>query len=218
MQPLPRFDIYAHIHKGLRAFMAHVLLRTGRLDPFDAADIAEVTRDVTELLDFCLGHAEHEDTIIHAALEARNPGSSLAIAADHERYHAEIADLRELLRRIPGDAHAAHALYHALSTFVAHNLVHMHEEETRINEALWNTYTDVELRELHGQIIANLTPEQSHLGMRWMLPHLSPGERAGMLAHLRAAAPAEVFDGVIDMLRPLLGSRDWRKLDAALAH
>jgi len=217
MPPLSRFDIYAPIHKGLRAFMAHALLRVGRLDPLDAAETAEVTREVTELLDFSLGHAEHEDSVIHAALEARSPGVTLAIAADHERYDAEIAHLCELLKRIPGDAQAAHALYLALSTFVAHNLAHMHEEETRHNAALWATHTDAEIHALHGRILASLTPEQSRIGLRWMLPHVSAGERAGMLAQMRTGAPAEVFDGVVDMLRPLLGSRDRLKLDAALA-
>lgn len=217
MPTLSRFDIYAPVHKGLRAFMAHALVRAGRLDPFDPAETAEVTRELTELLDFCLGHAEHEDSVVHAALEARSPGVTLAIAADHERYDAEIAQLRELLRRVPGDAQAAHALYLALSTFVAHNLAHMHEEETRHNEALWATHTDAEIHALHGRILASLTPEQSRVGLRWMLPHVSAGERAGMLAHMRAGAPAEVFDGVVDMLRPLLGSRDRLKLDMALA-
>ena len=34
-----RHDIYAFIHKGLRAFMAHVLVRVGRLDAHDAAEV-----------------------------------------------------------------------------------------------------------------------------------------------------------------------------------
>ena len=34
----PRYDAYAFIHKGLRAFMAHTLVRTGRLDVHDPAD------------------------------------------------------------------------------------------------------------------------------------------------------------------------------------
>jgi hypothetical protein len=37
-----------------------------------------------------------------------------------------------------------------------------------------------------------------------------------MLAGMRQAAPAEVFDGVLSLVRPLLGGRDWRKLSVAL--
>jgi hypothetical protein len=54
------------------------------------------------------------------------------------------------------------------------------------------------------------------LALRWMLPHLSPSERAAMLRGMRATAPAEAFEGVLGLVRPLLGGRDWRKLSLAL--
>jgi hypothetical protein len=37
-----------------------------------------------------------------------------------------------------------------------------------------------------------------------------------MLRGLRQAAPSEVFEGVLGLVRPLLGGRDWRKLSLAL--
>jgi hypothetical protein len=45
---------------------------------------------------------------------------------------------------------------------------------------------------------------------------MTPAERAVMLAGMRAHAPEEAFDGVLSLIRPLLGGRDWRKLTLVL--
>ena len=213
----PRYDIYAFIHKGLRASMTDALVRVGRLDAHDAAEVAEVAAEVSSLLDFCSSHAKHENSVVHAAIEARSPGATRKVAVEHEQYERDIILMRGLLGSLPGNPAAAHALYHALSVFVAENLAHMHDEETHHNALLWETHSDAEIHALHERILAGLKPEESRLALRWMLPHMSAQERAGVLGGMRQAAPAEVFDGVVEMLRPLLGSRDQRKLDAALA-
>jgi len=54
------------------------------------------------------------------------------------------------------------------------------------------------------------------LALRWMLPHMNPTGRAGLLRGMRQAAPAEVFEGVLGLIRALLDGRDWRKLAVAL--
>ena len=213
----PRYDIYAFIHKGLRAYMTHVLLRVGRLDAYDAAETAEVSAEVSSLLDLCSAHAEHENSVVHAAIEARCPGATRKIAHEHEQYEGDIAAMRGLLDKLAGNPAAAHGLYHALSIFVADNLAHMHDEETHHNALLWETHSDAEIHALHERILAQLKPEESQLALRWMLPNMSAPERAIVLGGMRAAAPAHVFEGVVEMLRPLLGSRDRHKLDLALA-
>jgi hypothetical protein len=38
-----------------------------------------------------------------------------------------------------------------------------------------------------------------------------------MLGGMRATAPAEAFAGILGVIRPLLGGRDWRKLAQALS-
>ena len=213
----PRHDIYAFIHKGLRAFMTHTLVRVGRVDPHDAAEVSEVSAEVAGLLDICAGHLHHENEVIHAAMEARRPGSSQAVADDHVEHEASIAALRQLLARLAGDASTAHGLYHALSVFVAHNFEHMEHEETQHNAVLWATHSDEEIRALEHRIVSALAPQQMQMAMRWMLPHMNPAERAAMLAGMRQSAPPAVFDDVLGQVRPLLGGRDWRKLAQALS-
>jgi len=153
---------------------------------------------------------------VHRALEARRPGSSVSIADQHQGHEEAIARLRGMLDGVPGNEERAHALYHALAAFVAHNLEHMAQEETEHNAVLWACYSDDELRGIEHQIQAAVPPEVMQLVLRWMVPHMNPAERAEMLRGMRHAAPAEVFDGVLGLVRPLLGGRDWRKLSLAL--
>jgi Hemerythrin HHE cation binding domain len=211
-----RHDIYAFIHKGLRAFMAHTLVRVGRLDPHDSAEVTEVGDELRALIAICRGHIEHENGVVHPAMQARAPGSCEAIAADHVHHAASLDELALLLDRLPGDDGAARALYRSLAVFVAENFEHMHQEETVHNAVLWATHSDAELLALEHRIVSALTPDEAALSMRWMLPHMTPAERAGMLGGLRANAPVEAFEGVLSLIRPLLGGRDWRKLALAL--
>jgi hemerythrin-like domain-containing protein len=212
----PRYDIYAFIHKGLRAFMAHTLTRVGRVDPHDPAEVAEVSDELRALLDICAGHVDHENHVVHSAMESRRAGSATAIADDHVDHLRAIDSLRAMLPRLAGSDEAAHALYHALSAFVAHNFEHMEQEETSHNAVLWATHSDDEIRELEHRIHMRVAPHEMQLALRWMLPHMNPAERARLLGGMRQSAPAEVFDGVLGLVRPLLGGRDWRKLSLAL--
>ncbi|WP_427913833.1 hypothetical protein ACPWT1_02425 [Ramlibacter sp. MMS24-I3-19] len=217
----PREDMYAAIHKALRAFMADTLLALGRVDVDDDADLARVTGQVVDLVDFCLSHLQHENAFVHTAIEARAPGASAAIAHDHIDHEREIAELRSAaqdLRQLEAALRpaAAHGLYRALAVFVAENMLHMNVEETAHNALLWSRYTDVELRAIHDALVASIPPQELMLGLRWMLPFMTPRERLGMLTGIRAQAPAPAFAAILDVVRPHLGEREWAKLARGL--
>lgn len=213
----PRHDLYAFIHKALRACMTHTLLKVGRLDAADPQEVAEVTEEVRLLLDLCAAHVHHENEVVHVAIEARAPGATAAIAGEHVHHEASIAALRGLLARAGDGAQAVHALYHALASFVAENLEHMAQEETVHNALLWAAYTDEELRAVEQRIHERVDPQQMQVALRWMLPHLTPDERAKVLGEVRGSAPPAAFAGLLEMVRPLLPQRDWRKLSVALS-
>ncbi|MBO9514466.1 MAG: hemerythrin domain-containing protein [Variovorax sp.] len=217
----PRVDMYAGIHKALRALMADSLLALGRMDHDDALELAQTTQRVLELLDFCRAHLAHENDFIHAAMESRAPGSSGRIAHEHEEHLAAIEALANettalLQCDVAGRAERALALYRSLSLFIAHNFEHMHVEETAHNAVLWARYTDAELIELHGALVASIPPEEMMFVMRWMVPFLNPAERTAVLADMRAHAPAPAFAAALDVVRPHLDEREWAKLAASL--
>ena len=218
----PRVDMYSGIHKALRALMADTLLAVGRMDADDDLERAQVTQRVLELLAFCTVHLQHENAFVHAALEARAPGASAAIAHEHEEHQADIARLAELAAQARDAApalrpQAQQQLYRELALFVAGNFRHMHVEETAHNAVLWARYTDAELVAVHDALVASIPPDEMLATLRWLVPFMNPVERAGLLADLRGKAPEAAFQAIVDTVRPHLTQREWDKLAGALA-
>lgn len=217
-----RADLYAVIHKGLRAFMSQTLIRVGRADWEDAEDRGAVLGEVGDLLAACAAHLVHEDGFIHPAMEARRPGSTAQTAGDHRDHERHIDEIGRMVARVTGSANGARQqagddLYRALAHFVAENFEHMEIEERYNNAVLWSAYDDAELLELEQRLVASVKPEIMQMLLPWMLPYASPAQRAAMLGGMRQGMPGEVFQGVLEMLRGLLMPREWSKLTAALA-
>ena len=220
VSPAARMDLYVSIHKALRSFMTDTLGRIGRIDVFDRADRDAALAQLDELLGLCLSHLRHENEFVHTAIEARQPAGSQRIAGEHDEHVETIAALQaeaDALRGAgAGDAERlALRLYRHLALFVAENFQHMHIEETVHNALLWQHYGDAELAELHGRLLASLSPAEKELSARWMIPASSPPERAAMICGVKAEVPPEALLGLMVMLRPHLDAAGWKKLAAA---
>jgi hypothetical protein len=215
-------NIYAVIHKALRLAMAETLPAVGRLDANDPREVSEGIVRVRDLVRFCKLHLDAEETFIHPALEARRPGTSARIASEHVEHLAAIAAIEravEALARAPGAARsaAAFALYAELGKFVGENFVHMHVEETVHNAALWDAYTDEEILAIENAIKAHHTPEEMTFVLRWMLPAMTPAERAGMFTGLRKVAPPPVVEQMVALAKAHVDADAFDKLTLALA-
>lgn len=216
-----REDLYAGIHKALRACMADTLVSLGRADPADPGDIAGAVDRIVSLMALCASHVKHENEHMHPAVEAHAPGLTEKVADDHDDHLQHIAWLREQAMALPAVAEserpaALHVLYLSLAGFVAENFQHMHVEETRLNPALWTHCDDAELRSLHDALVATIDPLEMMQVMRWMLPSLNAPQRLAVLQGMQAHAPVPAFEAVLDTLRPLLSQGDWAKLMAGL--
>lgn len=217
----PRADLYAPIHKALRHFMTDTLHRIGRMDVFDAEDMAHALGQLDALLELCTNHIHHENHFVHSAIEARQPRGASRTADDHVDHFESIAALRAqalALQRAAGSERLALALglYRHLALFVAENFQHMHFEETHNNAALWAHYTDDELLELHERLLASVPPAENLQVGRWMVPALNPVERALIVGGMKSAAPAPVFDAMLAVIRPHLDDTAWNKLARAI--
>lgn len=216
-----RYNIYALIHKGLRAWMCEVLTTVGRMDPHDPADVTAVLAEVRALLAGCASHLEHENEYLHTALEARAPGSALVTAREHEQHERSLARLEESVRSVEattGSARAAAAmgLYRQLALFVAENFEHMHVEETQNHATLTAHYNEAEVFAIEQAIVGSLAPDEAETVMRWMAASAAPHERAALLAGLQQNAPRPAFEAVLDLIKPHLTAREWAKLGAAI--
>jgi len=216
-----RFDMYAQIHKGLRSFMMHTLEKVGRMDAWDECETEEALAQLRALLGLCRVHLEKENSFVHAAMEARRPGSTARIALEHVHHLRSLEALEAAAREVARAAGAerdaaALRLYRALALFVAENFEHMHAEETGNNAVLWEDHDDAELAAIHHAIVASIAPDQAMLVGRWMLPAMTAADRAAQLAEMQLGAPPAVVAGLMAMLKERLSERDWYKLGAAL--
>lgn len=219
--PAPRYDMYRLIHKALRAFMTDTLTAVGTMDPDDDAEVAATLPRVRGLLALCASHVAHENAHVHTAMEARAPGSSAGPAGDHDHHARDLADLAAAVDAVeagrgPARAGATHALYRRLAVFVGENLVHMEVEESHNNGVLWRAYRDEELQAIERGIVASHAPEEMMLVTRWMVAAATPAERAELLGAIRATAPAEAFQGILDMAKAVLPPSAHEKLARAL--
>jgi hypothetical protein len=218
---LARFDLYGSIHKALRLRMSELMVATGRLDCADDAEVSTLCNELARFLDFCISHLEHENAFIHPALEARAVCSSRRIAEEHVDHERDIATLRRCLRALetaaPEERPAlARSLYQTLALFMAHNLHHMYLEETDHNRTLWQHYSDAELASLHATLLTHVSPDNMAYAMRYMLPAMTPQERAATMAGVRAGAPAEAFAGLMSLAQDVLPPGAFAALDLAL--
>ena len=217
-----RLDIYASVHKGLRSMMMDTLGAVGCMDVSDASELHAMCERVLALGDACTSHLEHENDFVHAAMEARRPGSTAQMAAEHGEHLNWIAELRDLVSRLriaasgPAREQAAQALYGKLALFVAENFVHMYAEEIEHNQVLWACYSDADLQALEGRIVASMPPTENLMFMRWMVPAMAPAERTALLCCIQATAPAPALAAVLDAVQPHLSQRDWGQLITAL--
>lgn len=217
----PRINLYNAIHKGLRAYMSDTLNRCARIDGMDVEDVAGGLAQVRELLALMHSHLEHERDCLHPALEAAERGSSTVADADHDDHGWAMEKLLALCAEVEETAPQARDLkleflQRELSAFIGESLLHMHMEETINNAVLWVHYTDSQLIEIHHRILERIGPDEQAMTMCWIVPALTPNERAAMLVGMRQAMPPAVFAGVLDMVRRLLNQRDCHKLDKAL--
>ena len=210
----PRFDLYGPIHKGLRHFMHDTLWRVGHLDPQDDGERDETLAQLDSLLALLHSHVQHENDHVHSAIEARQPGGSRQTAGDHVEHLESLQQLGQLaarLKRTQGTERARQAasLYRSLAQFVAENLEHMAVEESTNNALLWALYTDAELHEIHGRILASVGPEEMALVTRWMSAALNAQELAEVFGGMRASAPREAFEALLAIARASLDARRW---------
>jgi hypothetical protein len=217
----PRVDLYAPIHKALRHYMTDTLHRVGRMDVFDADDMGRALGQLEALLDLCINHIHHENDFMHTAIEARQPRAASRTADDHVDHFESIDALRaeaKTVRTAPEAERMGMALrlYRHLALFVAENFQHMHFEETHNNAALWAHYTDAELVDLHHRLLASIPPAENMEVGRWMVPAVSPAERAVIVGGMKAAAPAPAFQAMLDVIRPHLDDTAWDKLARAI--
>lgn len=220
-KPPATHDFYGAIHKGLRLSLSQLLVRLGAADPADA-DLAQLMADLRDQLRLSERHLNHEDEVIHTALEERAPGSTLRLALAHEHHRATFGEIEGLARHVEEAPQAEKAaclrrLYLRFSTFMADDLQHMAEEELFMLPILQSLFTNEDLLDMEDRIVSSHAPEEMIVASRLMIPAATRSDRVAMLGAMRANAPAEAFAAIIEHgARPSLSAADFAHLSEGL--
>lgn len=220
-QPAPaRVDLYTGVHKAIRRMMSDLLVALGRMDSADPEEMTATLARLRHFLDLARHHLHKEDQYVHPAMESRRRGSTALMRKQHTEHEEAFERLEALALRVEaspaaGRSAAALDLYRGFALYMADDLVHMHEEETENNAVLWAECDDAELMGIHQAIVASVGPLLPEF-LRSLVPAMTPAERADLVSGMRAAMPAEVFTGIVALVRSVLSEREWSKLLAAL--
>ncbi|HWA01098.1 MAG TPA: hemerythrin domain-containing protein [Caulobacterales bacterium] len=218
-----RHDFYSPIHKGLRLGSARMLTALGNADWRDAAAARGLLQTLKTHLALAKEHLEHEDAEIIPPLRAKAPEMSNALDHDHEDHYATFRDLDEAIREVEAApspdqrAMCGQSLYIRFSIYFADDLVHMAREENEALPLFHALFTDAELQEMEGRIIASIPPARLTQYYEIMIPGMSPAERAAFLRYVQAVAPPEAYQHLYGVAQSALAGEAARQLDADLA-
>lgn len=214
-----RHDPYGAVHKGIRGAHMRCLIAIGALDATNDSAIRRLVTELTDHLAMCNTHLEDENSILHTALDAHRPGASAHAAEDHHDHLQSFRELKGLIDRLasaPREQRQAiiAALYRRFGRFVADDLLHMEHEEYVLLPELQSAFSDSELQELEGRIVATIPPEHMVLFMDAILSALPPPDSAAMLDTMKSAMPPAPYAA---LMRAVEQRRNARSLLATAA-
>jgi len=222
-QPTARFDVYTHVHKGIRVLLFDTVATVGRTDFGREAELPAAIATIRRTLRLTRLHAEHEDREIHPLLHELAPEVAADLEATHDRFDGIEREIEGCLGRMEGatpelSISLGRRVHEILGGLVADHLEHMALEESRANRVLWANLTDAELLAVQERVMAAIGSEEMAEWVELMIPAGNLTERAGLVAALQAVMPAEAFDALTAPGRALLGEAGWSEtLEAAEA-
>jgi hypothetical protein len=187
-----RDDLFTHIHKALRKGLFDLSVATGATDWTEPAEVAALAEQWRPFVDLLRSHTGHEDRHILRILDPHVPGATEAVTSEHRDLDDLLDDLDARFAACCADPSAALGLelYRDLNRFIAAYLPHLHEEEATLMPLVWAECTDEEIAATRAAFMAELTPEESELSMRLMLPALDGATRRLLLDRMAATAPS----------------------------
>lgn len=153
------------------------------------------------------GHAHHEEQNIHPLLEQKGSIVHCGVHDDHDHQEDTLEHLQYFIDAIetsPDRVEAGYQFYLTYRKFVGDNLLHLHEEETKILPELQKLCTDEELRAIEYPIYDIMTAEEMVDMVLNLFPHMNFSDKCAFLTDIKLAQPKKF-------------SELWKKVDQFLS-
>ena len=179
-------------HKYVSFALSELERLIAKTDFTDEAAIEQIQGEWQRIKEMLEGHAHHEEQNFHALLEKK--GSTIYREAhnDHEHQEEILENLQYLLNAITAShdqTEAGYQFYLAYRKFVGENLLHLHEEETRLLPELQKLCTDEELRAIEYPTYELMTAEEMVEMVQVLFPHMNFSDKHAFLTDIKLAEP-----------------------------
>jgi hypothetical protein len=166
-----------------------LVAKTDFTDDIAIAHIESEWLCVKEMLE---GHAYHEEQNFHTLLEKKGSTIHRDVHNDHEHQEEALKNLQSLLdvtKESLEPIEAGHQFYLAYRKFVGDNLLHLHEEETKLLPELQKLCTDEELRAIEHPTYHLMTSDEMTEMVKILFPHMNFADKCTFLADIQLAEP-----------------------------
>jgi hypothetical protein len=157
---------------------------------------------------------------MHPLLAKYAPEVLETMERQHTSLDPELDVLEQQLRGIgsaPNRAAAGMAFYAAINRYIGAYLQHLADEEDVANPVLWERCPHDELAAAVARFRGTFALDQMATSFEFMLPSLSPPERADLYKTVRDNAPRPVFETLIGVAQKTLAAADYDDLRQRLA-
>lgn len=170
-----RIKLYRE-HKYVSFALSELERLIAKTDFTDDAAIAHIQSEWQGIREMLEGHAYHEEHNFHALLKKK--GSTIHHEAhnDHEHQKETLKSLQHLLDAVktsPDRIESGYQFYLAYRKFVGDNLLHLHEEETKLLPELQRLSNDEELRAIEHPTYNLMTAQEMVEMLQVLFPHMN---------------------------------------------
>lgn len=184
-------------HKYVSFALSELERCIAKADFTNNADIEHIQREWLAVKEMLKGHARHEEENFHALLEKKGSTIHREAHDDHERQEESLENLQCLLDGTLTSfdrIEAGYQFYLAYRKFVADNLLHLHEEETKLLPELQRLCTDEELRAIENPIYEIMTSDEMAEMLQVLFPHMNPSDKYAFLTDIKLAQPQKFLE------------------------
>jgi hypothetical protein len=211
---MPIIKSFAAPHKGLRNVISKFSFQLGHTDFDDPPQLSKLKGLGSDMFTLLKDHVNTENNHTLKHLEERVHGASEHDKHDHEKLELIQDSLENQLENFTGNESAdeIHSFYLNFSMFQSQYLEHIYEEETVTELLLQQHFTDEELLQHRIAIMQKVPFPVMLLWMKYTIPAQSEKESLDMLGGLKANAPKEVFEEVLQAISAEMNAERYKSL------
>ena len=107
-------------------------------------------------------------------------------------------------------------IYAVFNNFIGDYLAHLNREETELEKALLDNFTDEELVAIEQELMGSVPPQRMGQWLGVMCSSLNADELTGMLGGVKATAPPLAVEGILKLAEQAMPADTWQKVRARI--